>query len=210
MRGWKKGRVMSVPSVRCDKAALSSGCGARGIAPGDRGRRGAFAELGMGGLEAAYSRPASFGIVGGCGSVFAFELGEIGASCTDLLGQSAALGMGDGAGWALRLDAIVDERIEQELFSHVLEEVHLPPAFEHAVGDLDVAQVPATGDDLRLMAVVAQPCDLPQARPALEEAHGLIVQEIIHPAPINLGATSNEPPLIDAPTAPRKRRADLD
>jgi hypothetical protein len=66
---------------------------------------------------------------------------------------------------------------------------------------LDVAQVPATGDDLRLMAVVAQACDLPQAQPAIEEAHGLIVQEIIHPAPIDLGATPDEPPLIDAPTA---------
>ena len=62
-----------------------------------------FAELGMGGLKAAHGRSASFGIVGGCGTVFAFELGEISASCTDLLVQSAALGIGDGAGWVLRL-----------------------------------------------------------------------------------------------------------
>ena len=53
------------------------------------------------------------------------------------------------------------ERIQKELFSHVLEEVLLSPALEHAVGDLDVAQVPSTGDYLRLMAVVAQACDLP-------------------------------------------------
>ena len=54
-----------------------------------------------------------------------------------------------------------DERIEQELFAHVLEEVLLAPALEHAVGDLDVAQVPSTGDHLRLMAGVAQARDLP-------------------------------------------------
>src|SRR5260370_9533718 len=56
----------------------------------------------------------------------------------------------------LRLDLVIDERIEQELFSHVLEEVLLSPALEHAVGDLNVAQVPSTRDNLRLMAVVPQ------------------------------------------------------
>src|SRR5437870_5842055 len=56
---------------------------------------------------------------------------------------------------------LIDERIEQELFSHVLEEVLLSPALEHAVGDLDVAQVASTRDYLRLMAVVAQTRDLP-------------------------------------------------
>src|SRR5882757_631800 len=91
----------------------------------------------------------------------ATELGEIGARRTDLLVQSAALGIGDGAGRVLRLDLVIDERIEQELFSHVLEEVLLSPALEHAVGDLDVAQVPSTRDHLRLMAVVAQARDLP-------------------------------------------------
>jgi len=64
-------------------------------------------------------------------------------------------------GRVLRLDLVVDERIEQELFSHVLEEVLLSPALEHSVGDLDVAQVPSTRDHLRLVAIVAQACDLP-------------------------------------------------
>src|SRR6266403_1593215 len=67
----------------------------------------------------------------------------------------------DGAGRVLGLDLVIDERIEQELFSHVLEEVLLSPALEHAVGDLDVAQVPSARDHLRLMAVVAQARDLP-------------------------------------------------
>src|SRR5262245_637090 len=56
---------------------------------------------------------------------------QINAGCTDLLIQSAALGIGDGAGRVLRLDLVIDERIEQELFSHVLEEVLLSPALEH-------------------------------------------------------------------------------
>src|SRR5208337_3981759 len=120
-----------------------------------------LAEPAMGNLEAPHGRPTWFGVVRGGGTVFAFELGEIGAGGTDLLIQSAALRIGDGAGRVLRLDLIVDERIEQELFSHVLEEVLLSPALEHAVGDLDVAQVPPTRDHLRLMAVVAQARDLP-------------------------------------------------
>jgi len=115
----------------------------------------------MGDLEASHGRPTRFGIICGSGTVFAFELGEIDAGCTDLLVQSAALGVGDGAGRILRLDLVVDERIEQELFSHVLEEVLLPPALEHAVGDFDVAQIPPTRDHLCLMAVVAQARDLP-------------------------------------------------
>src|SRR6516225_10644471 len=46
---------------------------------------------------------------------------------------------------------VIDQRIEQELFSHVLEEVLLSPAIEHTVGDLDVAQIPSTGDHLGLI-----------------------------------------------------------
>src|SRR5271166_5720873 len=51
------------------------------------------------------------------------------------------------------------------------------------------------------MAAVAQARDLPQAQPALEEAHGLVVQQILNKAPVELGATADEPLLIDA-TAP--------
>jgi hypothetical protein len=42
------------------------------------------------------------GVVRGGGTVFAFEFGEIGARRTDLLIQSTALGIGDGAGRVLR------------------------------------------------------------------------------------------------------------
>jgi uncharacterized protein (DUF2267 family) len=46
------------------------------------------------------------------------------------------------ARWVLRLDLVIDERVEQELFAHVLEEVFLSPPVEHTIRDLDVAQVP--------------------------------------------------------------------
>jgi hypothetical protein len=49
----------------------------------------------------------SFGIVRGGGTQFAFELGQIGACGTDLLIQSAAFGIGDGAGRVLRLDLVI-------------------------------------------------------------------------------------------------------
>src|SRR5258708_33867004 len=124
----------------------------------------------MGGLEATHGGPVLLGIVRGGGTVFAFEPGEIGTGRTDLLIQSAALGIVDGAGRVLRLDLVIDERIEQELFAHVLEEVLLSPALEHAVGDLDVAQIPSTGDPLPLMAIVAQARDLPQPQLAFEQS----------------------------------------
>src|SRR5437667_431342 len=79
----------------------------------------------------------------GGGAVFAFEPAEIGADHTDLVVEGAALRMVDGAGRLLRIDLVINERIEQKLFSHVLEEVLLSPALEHAVGNLDVAQVPS-------------------------------------------------------------------
>src|SRR5262249_61768215 len=55
-------------------------------------------------------------------------------------------------------------------------------------------------DHVRLVAAVAQARDLAQAQPALEEAHGFVVQKIVHPAAVELGAAANEPALIDATT----------
>ena len=78
-----------------------------------------LAEPAMGDLEAPHGRPAPFDAVRGGGAIFAFEPGEISAGRTDLLIQSAALGIGDSAGRVLRLNLVIDERIEQELFSHV-------------------------------------------------------------------------------------------
>src|SRR5215469_3691528 len=154
----------------------------------------------MGGFEAPHGRSALFGVVRRSDTVFAFEPAEISASDADLLVQSAMLRVGDGAGRVFWLDLVIDERIEQELFSHVLEEVLLSPALEHAVGDLDLAEIPSTRDHLCLVTVVAQARDLPQAQLAFEEPHRLIVQQIIHPAPVEFGATSDEPSLVDTST----------
>src|SRR6476659_11345001 len=52
------------------------------------------------------------------------------------------------------------------------------------------------------MAAVAQARDLSQAQPALEEAHRLIVQQILHQSPVEFGAAADKPPLIDATTVP--------
>src|SRR5207344_2430039 len=97
------------------------------------------------------------------------------------LSKARRSGLGMERVGSLRLDPVIDECIEQELFSHVLEEVLLAPAFEHAVGDLDVTQVASAGDHVRLMAIVAQTRNLPEAQLAFEEAHGLVVQKIVHP-----------------------------
>jgi hypothetical protein len=60
----------------------------------------------------SHGRPALLGVVRGGGAVFAFELGEIGARSTDLLIQSTALGIGNGAGRVLWLDPVIDECID--------------------------------------------------------------------------------------------------
>jgi ABC-type antimicrobial peptide transport system permease subunit len=69
----------------------------------------------------------------------ALEVGELGADGTALLVQLAPLGVGNRAGGVLGLDAVIHERIQQELLAHVLEVVLLSPSLEHAVGKLDVA-----------------------------------------------------------------------
>src|SRR5215813_12663425 len=117
------------------------------------------------------------------------------------LSKARRSGLGMVRVGSFRLDLVIDQRVDEELFAHVLEEVLLSPALEHAVGDFDVAQIPSAGDHCRLMAVVAQARYLPQAQLALEKAHGLIVQKIVHQAPVELGATADEPPLIDATAA---------
>ena len=96
----------------------------------------------MGDLEAAHARALLLGIVGGGGAVFSFDGGEFGAGAADLLVQRAPLGVGNGTGGIFRFDPIVHQRIQEELFAHVLEEVLLSPALEHAPGDFDVAAGP--------------------------------------------------------------------
>jgi len=146
-----------------------------------------FAEFAVGDFEAAHRWAVFLGVIRGSGAVLPFALGEFGAGGTDLLVQRAALGVGNRTGGIFRFDPIVHERIEEEeLLAHVLEEVLLSPAIEHAVGHLDVTQVPPIRDHLSLMSVVAQARDLPQSQLALEEAHRLIMQVIAHPTPVDI------------------------
>src|SRR5437016_1240355 len=160
-----------------------------------------FAEFAVGDLEATHRGAALLGVVSRGGAVLALELGELGARGADLLVQRAALGVGYRTGGIFRFDPIVHERVEEELLAHVLEEVLLSPAIEHAVSHLDVTQIPTIGDHLGLMmAVVAQARDLPQAQLPLEEAHRLIMQLIAHPASVELGAAMDEAPLVDETT----------
>src|SRR5262249_4508026 len=105
-------------------------------------------------------------------------------------------------GGVLRFDLVIDERVEQELFAHVLEEVLLSPTLEHTIRHLDVAQVPSARDHVCLVAAVAQARDLAQAKHAFVEEHGFIVQKIVLQSPIEPGATADEPPLVDATAMP--------
>ncbi len=154
----------------------------------------------MGDLEAAHRRAALLGVVGGGGPVLTLDFSEFRPCGAALLLERASLGIGNGAGGVLRFDPVVHERIEKELLSHVLEEVLLPPTIEHAISHFDVAQLPATGDDLGLMAALAQARDLPQAQLPFQEAHRLVMQIVCHPTPIELGAAAYEAPLVDEPT----------
>lgn len=113
-------------------------------------------------------------VLSGGSTVLALDLIQLGAGGTDLLVQRAPFGIGNRAGGILRLDAIVHQHIQKGFLAHILEEVFLPPTLEHAVGHLDVTQVPATGHDLSLMVALTQAGNLPQAKFAFQETHRLI------------------------------------
>jgi hypothetical protein len=99
----------------------------------------------MGDLEAAHRGPALLGIVGRGRAEALLDLRELRTYLPNALVQDAALGVGHRAGRIIGLDLLVDERIEEKLLSHVLEKALLPPAFEHPIDELDVAQVAAAG-----------------------------------------------------------------
>ena len=70
--------------------------------------------------------------------------------------------VGDRTGGIVGLDLIIRQRIDQILLPQILEEILLPPALEHAMSHDDDAQVPAAGEDRRLMAVAGQASHLTQ------------------------------------------------
>ena len=92
----------------------------------------------MGNLEAAHARVLLLGVVGRGGAVFSFDGGQFGAGAADLLVQRAPLWVGNRTGGIFRFDPIIHQRIQEEFFAHVLEEVLLSPAFEHSPGEFNV------------------------------------------------------------------------
>jgi len=57
-----------------------------------------------------------------------------------------------------------------------VEEVFLPPALEHAIGDLNRGQIATRGEDRCLVAVFRQPRDLAKPQRPLQEADTLICE----------------------------------
>src|ERR1019366_3792799 len=64
------------------------------------------------------------------------------ARLAKLLVDGLARRIGHGTLWIVGFHLIVGERIDQELLTHVLEEVFLPPTFEHPICNHDIAQIP--------------------------------------------------------------------
>src|SRR3990172_5073412 len=157
-----------------------------------------LANLAVSDLEAAHGGAAPLGVVHRRRTIGLLQLGDLGVGIPDLLVQDASLGVGHGASRVVRLDLVVGERVEQEFLAQVLEEVLLPPALEHAVGDLDVGEVPPTGDHLGLVPVLAQARDLPETQRALEEADGLVVQAVLDRAAVHRGVAQDEAMRTDA------------
>src|SRR5262245_21457533 len=108
--------VASLTTVRSLSSRTSTRSGTLRRFSKSRLTRAGFAQLlaqpAVRDLRAPHGRPALFGIVRGGSTQFTFEPGNIGPGSADLLVQGAALRIGDDAGRVLRLDLVVDERVE--------------------------------------------------------------------------------------------------
>src|SRR6266446_613665 len=110
--------------------------------------------------------------------------------------------VGDGTAGVVGFDLIIRESIEQILFPQVLEEILLAPAFEHAMSHHDGTQVPAAGHHRRLMAGFCQTSYLTESKCAVEEADGLIMEQIFHPPTVQLGLVQSESLFRDVADVP--------
>src|SRR3990167_4671662 len=140
------------------------------------------ADLTVSDLEAADGAACLLGVVEGGQSVLGLEFGEGGAGLADLVVDVAAGRVWDLAQGIGGLDVVLDEGVEGVLLAEVLEEVLLPPAIEHAGGDLDWGEVAARGDDRGLvLAIVGETGDLAQGEqllPRQAEADVLIGEDV--------------------------------
>ena len=183
-----------------DSLGQQVGGASRSLATAIACRAQLLAELAVGDLEAAHGGRRAFGVVDRRGAV-----GLLRASATSaraaricLVERRAARGWAR-CGWGRRVRPGSRTRASSRNSSRsVLEEVLLSPTLEHAIGDLDVGQVPAVGDDLGLVAIVGQSRDLPQPQLAFEEAHRLVVQSVLDRAAVELRAAEHEASLVDA------------
>src|SRR6266403_3080743 len=110
--------------------------------------------------------------------------------------------VGDGTAGIVGFDLIIRESIEQILLPQVLEEILLAPAFEHAMSHHDGTQVPAAGHHRRLMAGFCQTSYLTESKCAVEEADGLIMEQIFHPPTVQLGLVQSESLFRDVADVP--------
>jgi hypothetical protein len=81
----------------------------------------------------------------------ALELGDLGACLTQLGIGRRPLRVWDLARRIIRLDLVIDERIEEVFLAEVLEEILLAPPCKHPVGDLDGGKVAARCQHRRLV-----------------------------------------------------------
>src|SRR5947209_2474692 len=121
------------------------------------------------------------------------HLVEVDTRLAKLRVDGLACGIGDRTLRIVGFHLIVCQRINQELLSHVLEEVLLAPAFEHPVGDDDDAQVPPAGQHGRLMTTLGKSRHLAQPKFASQKPYGLVIEEVLHRTSIELGLPQDEP-----------------
>ena len=138
-------------------------------------------------LEELPSHHSAFDVIQRGVSIGLLQLVPAGARPAKLLVDGLARGIGHGTLWIVGFHLIVTEPIDQELLPHVLEEVFLMPAFEHPIGDHDIAQVPPARQYGRLLAVVGEPRYLAQSESALQKPRRLVVEKVFHRTAIQLG-----------------------
>ena len=113
-----------------------------------------------------------------------------------------SLRVGDGPVRVVGFGLVINQRVNQELLTHVFKEVLLPPPLKHAVGDHDVAQIPATGQDCGLVSALRQTSHLPEPELSFQKPNRLIMQQVLHPPAFQVSLSPDESPLGDLAAAP--------
>ena len=163
------------------------------------GDLGAEFLLGLLGLSPGKSSRAR---LEGDGCIVGAQLAELGPHAAQFLLDRFAGGVWHGTIRIVGFDLIIGQGIDQIFLTHILEEVFLSPTLEHAIGQNDSPQVPATGDDGRLVPALGQASDLAEAKFSFEEAHGLLVEKVAHAPSVQLGFVLGETRFRNPPGTP--------